>query len=63
MPQNRRIYKRPDQQKYTLGRHIEFCKADRTTRKLTLAIHQHDTDNFITEPLCSLRRTEEQQKW
>ena len=32
----RRIYKRPDQQKYTLSRHTEFCKADRTTWKLTL---------------------------
>ena len=31
----RRIYKRPDQQKYTLSRHTEFCKADRTTWKLT----------------------------
>ena len=27
----RRIYKRPDQQKYTLSRHTEFSKADRTT--------------------------------
>ena len=27
----RRIYKRPDQQKYTLSRHAEFCKTDRTT--------------------------------
>ena len=32
----RSIYRRPDHQKYTLSRHIEFCKADRTTRKLTL---------------------------
>ena len=31
----RRIYKRPDQKKYTLSRHTEFCKADRTTWKLT----------------------------
>ena len=29
----RRIYKRPDQQKYTLSRHTEFSKADRTTWK------------------------------
>ena len=27
----RRIYKRPDQEKYTLSRHTEFYKADRTT--------------------------------
>ena len=27
----RRICKRPDQQKYTLSRHTEFCKAERTT--------------------------------
>ena len=27
----RRIFKRPDQQKYTLSRHTEFCKADRST--------------------------------
>ena len=27
----RRIYKRPGQQKYTVSRHTEFCKADRTT--------------------------------
>ena len=27
----RRIYERPDQQKYTLSGHTEFCKADRTT--------------------------------
>ena len=27
----RGIYKRPDQQKYTLSRHTEFCKADRAT--------------------------------
>ena len=27
----RRIYKRPEQQKYTVSRHTEFCKADRTT--------------------------------
>ena len=32
----RSIYRRPDHQKYTLSRHTEFCKADRTTRKLTL---------------------------
>ena len=32
----RRIYERPDQQKYTLSGHTEFCKADRTTSKLTL---------------------------
>ena len=32
----RRIQKRPDQQKYTLSRNTEFCKADRTTWKLTL---------------------------
>ena len=31
----RRIYKRPEQQKYTLSRHTEFCKGDRTTWKLT----------------------------
>ena len=30
------IYKRPDQQNHTLSRHTEFCKADRTTWKLTL---------------------------
>ena len=29
----RRIYKRPDQQKYTLSRNTEFSKADRTTWK------------------------------
>ena len=27
----RRIYERPDQQKYTLSGHTEFCKADGTT--------------------------------
>ena len=27
----RRIYKRPDQEKYTLSRHTDFYKADRTT--------------------------------
>ena len=31
-----RIDRRPYQQKYTLSRHTEFCKADRTTLKLTL---------------------------
>ena len=31
-----RIDRRPEQQKYTLSRHTEFCKADRTTLKLTL---------------------------
>ena len=31
-----RIDRRPEQQKYTLSRHTEFCKADRTTLKSTL---------------------------
>ena len=30
-PAKRRIYKRPDQPKYTQSRHTDFCKADRTT--------------------------------
>ena len=30
------IARRPNQQKYTLSRHIKDCKADNTTRKLTL---------------------------
>ena len=42
----RRIYKRPDQQKYTLSRHTEFCKADRTTWKLTL----QDINTTLKEP-------------
>ena len=49
----RRIYKRPDQQKYTLSRHTEFCKADRTTWKLTLrdepqkAVYGYDPALFL----------------
>ena len=49
----RRIYKRPDQQKYTLSRHTEFCKADRTTWNLTLrdepqkAVYGYDPALFL----------------
>ena len=47
----RRIYKRPDQQKYTQSRHTEFCKADRTTWKLTLRDAPKKLSKATT-PLC-----------
>ena len=40
----RGIYKRPDQQKYTLSRHTEFCKADRATA----------VDSCLAKPLSNV---------
>ena len=50
------IYKRPDQQNHTLSRHTEFCKADRTTWKLTL----QDINTTPKEPKTELGRSRRQ---
>ena len=50
------IYKRPDQQNHTLSRHTEFCKADRTTWKLTL----QDINTTLKEPKTELVRSRRQ---
>ena len=55
----RRIYKRPDQQKYTLSRHTEFCKADRTLQDINTT-PKEPNGTYTAEPFFFFWLTEKE---